>query len=209
MEETIMTYDAIFKILTDPADLRKRALMLTEVDKQVGLGMASFTKNFNGKGSDRYFWEDGAGNEGNIIFKADGVNDDSILIFAYDHESFFNFYDNNAEEKQIVFNGIPASFKHLLEGDELKWDWEKETKIVYATSAIWHEHNDTTWHINPDFAEQVEKEGENGGFLYVFDLFTRPLDSERLVKTYEDFGYSQEELTKIEDVYKKFYTSSI
>lgn len=158
-------------LMPEPQELLAKAKELLDADYENKGGDNYFTPNFNGKGSDRYMWEDGGGQEVNIIFKADGKNEDSILAYAYDHESVFNVY---SQDKPILaFEEIPESMKHLLEGEELKWEWDdmENPKRVHATVAIWREPGDTSWHIGEKFLEAVEKEKDTGGFKYGFQSF--------------------------------------
>lgn len=200
-----MTYKTILNLLPDPAEIRSRAIVLAKIDEKLGLGETTFTKNFNRKGSDRYFWEDGAGNEANIIFKADGKNDNAILMFAYDHECAFNYFGEE-DAHQIIFDGLPETFAHLLTGSELKWDWDDSAnKQVWATTAVWHTPENNKWEMNPAFAEEAIKANDEGGFNYAFELFMRPFSSHRVIKEYEDLGYEVESLDVIKKIFKKYY----
>ena len=157
--------------MPDPKTLRKRADELVRMDEDDKNGEDSLELNYNARGSDRYFWEDGAGQEANIIFKADGENDDSVLVYAYDHESAFNVYGEDAP--QLAWSDLPKVFNPLLEEDYLKWDFDdiEEPRRVQATVAIWREHGDTEWQVSPNFLEQVNNVQDNGGFKYAFKNF--------------------------------------
>jgi len=158
-------------LIPEPKALLAKAKELLNADDEEKAGENYFTSNFNGKGSDRYMWEDGGGQEVNIIFKADGENEDSILAYAYDHESAFNVYSQ--DKPVIAFKEIPKNMKHLLEESELKWDWDdlENPKRVHATVAIWREAGDNSWHVGEKFLEEVEKAKDTGGFKYGFKFF--------------------------------------
>jgi hypothetical protein len=200
-----MTYEAILKTLPEPAELRRRAILFSKIEEHLGENRASFTENFTGNGSDLYYWEDGSGTEAHIVFKADGEHDDSVLMFAYDHESSFNVYGDD-KENQLAFKSIPNTLAPLLDEDKLKWDWDKDVdKIVYATVAAWKLHDSSEWSASPEFIEQSKKEGESGGFVYTFELFMRPLDEVRITKEYADLGYTEEALAEIKEVFHTYY----
>lgn len=200
-----MTYEAILKTLPEPAELRRRAILFAKIEEHLGENRSSFTENFNGKGSDLYYWEDGSGTEAHIVFKADGEHDDTVLMFAYDHESSFNVYDDD-KENQLAFKSIPTILAPLLDEDKLKWSWDKdEDKIVYATAATWKLHESETWEASPEFIQQSDAEGESGGFLFAFELFTRPLDDIRVTKEYADLGYTKDALKEIKDIFYNYY----
>ena len=199
-----MSYKTILELFPNPTELRKRAILFDKINSVLGIEQTVFSENFNNQGYERYFWEDGAGNEANIIFKADGVNPEAVLVYGYDHESIFNYYDS--DNKQIVFDGVPESFLPLLENGSLVWSWDTGSeKKVYATTAIWRDKNDNEWHINPEFVKQAEDEQENGGFNYFFKLFMRPLDAERVKKEYADRGYEDSDLAAVEETFNTYY----
>lgn len=201
-----MTYETILQTLPEPNELKKRAILFAKIEEHLGENRSTFIKDFNGNGSDLYFWEDGAGGEAHIVFKADGSNDDAALMFSYDDESAFNIYGSD-KTKQLAFKGIPADFKYLLNEEKLKWNWDDdEDKIVYATSAAWKLHSAEEWQASPEFIELSNQEGENGGFLYAFKLFMRPLDDVRVIKEYADLGYPEESLKEIKAIFQKYYT---
>lgn len=200
-----MTYKTILNLLPDPVEIRNRAIVLAEIDEKLGLGEITFTENFNQKGADRYFWEDGSGNEANIIFKADNKNDNAVLMFAYDHECAFNYFGEE-NPHQIIFDGLPESFSHLLAANELKWDWDDSAnRQVWATTAVWYTPENNKWEMNPVFAEEAIKANDEGGFNYAFELFMRPFSSHRVIKEYQDLGYEIESLDVIKQVFKKYY----
>jgi len=166
-------FAAILETLPKAEELRSRAEQLSKTNDDVTF--ESFEK------FDRYFWEDGAGNEAYIIFRADGVNEDSILMFAYDHESSWNYYDSDITDF-IVFHGLPDDFKHLLNEPKLKWEWDTsepdEDKVVQATAVAWLEHGSEMWEASDDFVEQVSEKSDNGGFTYVFSHILNPDEDE-------------------------------
>lgn len=174
------------RLLPESQELLKRAKVFAAIDDG-----ATFTENYNGRGSDRFFWEDGSGGEGNIIFKADGKHLDSILMFAYDHESEFNTYSESFT--QIAFSSLPKAMKELLVEEDLKWSWDKgsEEHVVYATSAIWREHGDSEWSFSPTLFTAFAEEGEDGGFDYVFSRFTIEPTVSSLLAFYKDKGLEE------------------
>lgn len=184
--------------LPDAKAIKKRTLIIDNFSKtgdyydpdEEKLG---YHENYNGHGSDRYYWEDGSGTEANIIFKADGINDDAILMFVYDHESSFNTF--SASYDQIVFEGIPEKFKYLLQEDNLKWDWDtSDKKVVYATAAVWTEHDSTTWEYSEPFFAKLKDEETNdsGGFLYPFEAWLVPATKKDLGEALINIGLAED-----------------
>lgn len=203
-----MPFEAILNSLVEPNEMLKRVKLLTEARYILGEPhVSTFEENFKGKGYDRYFFEDGAGSEGTIIFKADKEHVDSVLMFSYDHESSFNYYGiPEGQNKQTIFNNLPEQFKYLITGDDLKWSWDNtDPENIYATAAVWREHGDTKWHVSSDYAKESSELQDNGGFVYAFDLFMRPLDVARFEKSFENEGREAEELKFTENLYKKHF----
>jgi hypothetical protein len=164
----------LVRLLPEPEELLKRAKVFAAIEKNMNR-LAGFYENYNDRHSDRYYWEDGGGQEANIIFKADEQHNDSILMFAYDHESSFNTY--SSEEDQIAFDFLPEALEPLLEEEYLKWNWDKsEKRIVYATVAIWREHGDNDWKFSPTLFSKFTERDEDGGFSYAFKRFILPME---------------------------------
>jgi hypothetical protein len=190
-----------FGQLPDAIELRRRAELFAEIDSHFS-ETATMTLNYNGKNSDRYFWEDGGGQECNIIFRADSAHDDAVLLYTYDHESAFNVYGSPEEQK--LFNTIPHDFEHLLEEDNLKWEWDdSENKVVYATSALWREHGSDGWRLDPGYLAQVIEEGENGGFTYCLQMLLKEPTLENYRDYYLEMETPEEDLAFLPEILAK------
>lgn len=173
----------LVRLLPEPEELLKRAKVFAAIEKKLNK-LAGFYENYNDRNSSRYYWEDGGGQEANIIFRADEQHNDSILMFAYDHESSFNTY--SLEQPQIAFDSLPTSMRPLIEEEYLKWKWDKSKKrMVYATAAIWREHGDTDWKFSSTLFLEFAKKGEEGGFSYAFRRFILPMNLKSISKLYE------------------------
>ena len=207
----IEKFNELVSKLPDYKELARRAALFAAIDNSIGYAQDNgIVKNYNKNNSDRYFWEDGGGQEANIIFKADGINDDSILIFGYDHESYFNAYAAEKGEKYstvIAFDELPEEFNHLINEDYLKWSWDTSTddKKVQATCAIWQRHGISEWNASSTFLKAMTDEKDDGGFNYCFEKFTLEPTLENIKSYYVDHGHEDSELLEIEKIYNTFY----
>lgn len=156
-------FPRILNELPNPEEVQRRAKIIAQFPS----GNYSYEER---SGYDRFFFEDGAGNEGTIIFK-----DSDVLIFAYDHESKFNHYDNEPNA-QTAFLGLPEAFVPLVDGPDLKWEWDDaEDSIVYASAAVWYDHAQQKWVMSAEsldeFAQQDAESYDDGGFSWIFNDF--------------------------------------
>ena len=98
----------------------------------------------------RFFWENGAGDEANLIFLKNG----GYLFFGYDHESNHNTYGSDVADPthQKAFDNLPDKYKFLLKDPNLFWSWD-DTETVYATCAVWL-NEDATLGYNDFYDEE-------------------------------------------------------
>lgn len=184
-------------------EIKRRARVMAELADDSSV--ATFEENYNGKGADRYFWNDGAGNEGNIIFQADNTNEDSILIYAYSADSIYNTYGKKPT-KPFVFDGIPQSLEHLLSDDKLQWSWDKKKpKFLYGTAAVWHEHQAPTWGFSKTLWEQLATNNDDGGLIYTFRWFMAGFSLDELKGKLEYWPSGEIDASHVEKVYAKYY----
>ena len=189
-----MTFAETVKALPDVVELRRLCDFLVALDSEFAFGEWFLTKNFNGLGSDRFFWDNGSGDEASVVFKADGVNDDSVLAFVFEHESEFSAY--NGDFEQIVFDGVPSSFDHLIENVDLMND----EPMVYATTAAWLLTGDSVWKFNHVFAAMFDDaEYPLNGFDPEGNIFFNVPDVEHVSEMHyvtDRYDFSQEEFTR-------------
>jgi len=214
MDKSQEDFLGYIKQLPSVEDLRKRAIFYTKLYDEadyISSGESYWEENFSGTNSDRYFWNDGGGQEATILFKADGENPDSVLMFAYDHESHFNTYtENDAEDSQIPFHNLPESFAWILKNDGFKWGWDTtfapEKKIVYATTAIWHEHEATDWNYSADFFNEMAEAHENGQFSYPFKkFFGQEFTLDTLKEEFKEKELDFDDWATIAKIYKEVF----
>lgn len=176
---TDFNFNTILQELPEPQEMKKRAQLLASLNPY----LEDIYERKNGY--ERYFWQNGAGDEGTVIFKGEDA-----LIFAYDHESPFNHYPSSPEA-QTAFNDVPATFSSLLDSDDLKWDWDTDTnKIVYATAAAWFTDETGKWTSSQSSVNELNEAQNDGGFTYAFqNLLLHPFNLQTLTKVFEDHQF--------------------
>lgn len=115
----------------------------------------------------RVFWEDGAGNEANLLL-IPALQE--ALVYGYDHESSHNKFGGN--EPQLVFNGLPEPFASLIDTPDFYWSWATgDERQAWATNAYWF--TDGSWYYSEDWAETVEWDYDDGGSRYTLKHFLK------------------------------------
>ena len=123
--------------------------------------LTTIQRNYDGQGTDRYLWEDGAGNEATILLNLEGEESEGV-IFVYEHESDFNTY--NTDDPTSPFDALPDPYNLLKTDEGLFWRWDDTAKRVEATAAVWWDGD--TWQLPEELAEAMDDAGEDGGLSY-------------------------------------------
>lgn len=140
--------------------------LLTNSEYEFTLGR--FDKEFSLQNSEYGFSHfkisDGAGGEGNIVFRTNmdkGIID-AVLMFAYDHESHLtaNIADEKGAMRQPALFGLPSQFDPVMREDsKLFWnysDFPATHKTIFATAAVWFVDGQWAWAADLEDAQDYD-----------------------------------------------------
>lgn len=115
------------------------------------------------------FWDDGGGNYSVLLLLK---NEPKALLFGFDHESENSFYpDDDYAEKQIVFDGLPAEYKRIVDSNVLVQLGDGRD-FTFATNAFWLNENGE-WEYNPEAVKEFDFKYEDGGMVYTLGPYFR------------------------------------
>lgn len=107
---------------------------------------------------ERVVWEDGAGNEANLILFPEKKE---AILYGYDHESSLNFFGTT--ETQTVFNQLPPDLKVFIESETFHWSWATGDEAkTWATCCYWLNSNGE-WVVSEEWKNTSGWEDDDAG----------------------------------------------
>lgn len=115
---------------------------------------------------ERVFWEDGAGNEANLVLFPEL---EQAILYGYDHESSFNYYDTDNE--QVIFTNLPVVLREFIESSMFHWSWATGDEArTWATCAYWL-NEEGEWEVSKAWEEVLNWDYDDGGSQYTLGRF--------------------------------------